>query len=100
MQRAALAAVFAAVALGISSGAMASSSDKALVSFTASDLAAARAAVLHRADLGTAGGWTGGAKKPNLKTTLSCPGYAPKQSDLILTGAAEADYHHSGLELQ
>jgi len=100
MQRAALAAVFAAVALGISSGAMASSSDKALVSFTASDLAAARAAVLHRADLGTVGGWTGGVKKPNLKATLSCPGYAPKQSDLVLTGAAEADYHHSGLELQ
>jgi hypothetical protein len=99
MQRAALAAVFAAVALGVSSGAMASSSDRARVSFTAADLAAARAAVLHRADLGTAG-WTGGAKKPNLTSTMSCPGYAPRQSDLVVTGAAEADYHHSGLELQ
>lgn len=100
MQRAALAAVFAAVALGASSGAMASSSDRARVSFTAPDLAAARAAVLHRADLGTAGGWTGGAKKPDLTSTMNCPGYAPKQSDLVLTGAAEADYHHAGLELQ
>ncbi len=100
MQRAALAAVFAAVALGVSSGAMASASDKARVSFTAADLAAARAAVLHRADLGTAGGWTGGARKPDLSATMSCPGYAPKQSDLVVTGAAEAAYHHAGLELQ
>jgi hypothetical protein len=100
MQRAALAAVFAAVALGISSGAMASSSDKARVSFTAADLAAARAAVLHRADLGAAGGWTGGARKPDLSSTMNCPGYAPRQSDHVVTGAAEADYHHAGLELQ
>src|SRR5689334_20842515 len=100
MQRAALAAVFAAVALGSSSGAMASSSDKARVSFTSADLTAARAAVLRRADLGTAGGWTGGAKKPDLSSTMSCPGYTPKQSDLVVTGAAEADYRHSGLALQ
>lgn len=100
MQRAALAAVFAAVALGLSSGAMASSPGKARVSFTAADVAAARAAVLRRADLGTAGGWTGGARKPDLSTTMSCAGYAPKQSDLVVTGAAEADYHHTGLELQ
>ena len=100
MQRAALAAVFAAVALGASSGAMASSFDKARISFTAADLAAARAAVLHLADLGTAGGWTGGPKKPDLSSTLNCAGYAPKQSDLVVTGAAEAVYHHAGLELQ
>jgi hypothetical protein len=100
MQRAALAAVFAAVALGISSGATASSSDKARVSFTAADLAAAKATVLHRADLGTAGGWTGGPKKPDLTSTMSCPGYAPRQSDLVVTGAAEADYRHAGLVLQ
>jgi hypothetical protein len=55
--------------------------------------------VLHRADLGSAG-WTGGAKKPDLTSTMSCPGYTPRQSDLVVTGAAEADYHHSGLELQ
>src|SRR5215470_9100169 len=100
MQRAVLAAVFAAVALGSSSGAMASSSDKARVSFTPADQAAARAAVLHRADLGTAGGWTGGATKPDLSSTLNCPGYTPKQSDLVVTGAAAANYHHAGLVLQ
>jgi hypothetical protein len=92
--------MFAAVALGSSSGAMASSSDKARVSFTPADQAAARAAVLHRADLGTAGGWTGGATKPDLTSTMNCSGYQPKQSDLVVTGAAAADYHHAGLVLQ
>lgn len=100
MMRAALAIVFGAVALGSSSGAMASSSDRARVNFTAADLAAARAAVLRRADLGTAGGWSGGAHTPDLSKTMSCPGYAPKQSDLVITGAAETVYHHAGLELQ
>jgi hypothetical protein len=100
MQRAALATVFAAVALGLGSGAMAGSVDRARVSFTPADLAAAKAAVLRRADLGTAGGWTGGTRKPNLSSTMRCAGYAPKQSDLVVTGAAETVYHHTGLELQ
>jgi hypothetical protein len=62
------------------------------------DQAAARAAVLRRADLGA--GWTGGAKKPDPPSTLTCPGYEPKQSDLVLTGAAESRFQHTGLVLQ
>jgi hypothetical protein len=31
---------------------------------------------------------------------MHCAGYAPKQSDLVVTGAAETVYHHAGLELQ
>jgi hypothetical protein len=100
MMRAALAIVFGAVALGCSSGAMASSSEKPRLSFTAADVAAAKAAVLRRADLGTASGWTGSTHKPDLSATMSCAGYAPKQADLVVTGAAEADWHHSGLEIQ
>jgi hypothetical protein len=100
MMRAALAIVFGAVALGCSSGAMASSSEKPRLSFTAADVAAAKAAVLRRADLGTAGGWTGATRKPDLSTTMSCAGYTPKQSDLVVTGAAEADWHNAGLEVQ
>jgi hypothetical protein len=100
MQRAALATVFAAVALGLTPGAMAGSADRARVSFTPADLAAAKAAVLRPGDLGTTGGWTGGARKPNLSSTMHCAGYTPKQSDLVVTGAAETVYHHTGLELQ
>jgi hypothetical protein len=100
MMRAALAIVFGAVALGCSSGAMASSSEKPRLSFEAADVAAAKAAVLRRADLGTVAGWTGSTRKPDLSTTMSCAGYTPKQADLVVTGAAEADWHHAGLEVQ
>ena len=100
MQRAALASVFAAVALGLTPGAMAGSADRARVSFTPADLAAARAAVVHRADLGGAAGWTGGNRKPDLSSTMQCSGYAPKQSDLVVTGAAQSVYQHAGLQLQ
>jgi hypothetical protein len=63
----------------------------------AADQAAARAAVLRPADLGS--GWTGGAKKPSLSSKPPCTNWQPKQSDLVLTGAAESDFKHPGLEI-
>src|ERR1700750_2535736 len=98
MTRAALAAVL--LAFVVASGASAGAADRVRVSFTATDVAAARVAVLRRADLGTAGGWSGGTRKPDLSTTMQCAGYAPKQSDLVVTGAAESDYRHVGLQVQ
>lgn len=65
--------------------------------FTSADQAAARSAVLKKTDFGA--GWTGGAKKPDLSPLPPCAGYDPKQSDLVLTGAAESDWKHAGLEL-
>jgi len=62
------------------------------------DQAAARAAVLRRGDLGS--GWTGGARKAPPPSTVTCPDYQPKQSDLVRTGAAEARFQHTGLVLQ
>jgi len=62
------------------------------------DQAAARAAVLRRGDLGS--GWTGGARKAPPPSTVTCPGYQPKQSDLVRTGAAEARFQHTGLVIQ
>jgi hypothetical protein len=100
MMRAALAVVFGAVALGSTSGAMASLFEHPHQSFNPTDVAAAKAAVLRRADLGTASGWSGGTRKPDLSASMNCAGYKPKQADLVLTGAAEADWHHSGLEVQ
>jgi hypothetical protein len=99
MRRAALATVFLAAALGVVPGLAASPPNKEQVRFNAVDQAAAKAAVLRKADLGTSG-WSGGLRKPDLSSTMECAGYAPKQSDLVLTGVAEADYHHVGLELQ
>lgn len=67
---------------------------------TAAGNAAARASVVQRADLGTATGWTGGFKAPDMSSTPPCHGFAPKQSDLVVVGAAASAWQHSGLELQ
>lgn len=68
------------------------------VRFNPADQAAARAAVLRKADLGS--GWGGGRTKPDTSAKMSCPGYEPKQSDLVLTGAAETVWGRSGMEVQ
>jgi hypothetical protein len=70
---------------------------KEQVRLVAADQAAARAAVLRLQDLGE--GWTGGPKKPSLSSKPPCTNWQPKQSDLVLTGAAEADFKHPGLEI-
>jgi hypothetical protein len=49
----------------------------------------ARAVVLRRADLGK--GWSGGFKKPDFSSGLKCS-YHPKQSDLVVVGAAETTW--------
>ena len=56
---------------------------------TAAGNAQARSEVLHRVDLGK--GWSGGFKKPSLSSTEPCS-YRPKQSDLVLVGAAESTW--------
>jgi hypothetical protein len=53
---------------------------------TAAGNARARAEVLRHSDLGK--GWSGGFRKPDLNSTLPCS-YHPKQSDLVVIGAAE-----------
>jgi hypothetical protein len=63
--------------------------------FTAAGQAAARSAVMAKGDLASATGWTGGAVKPEITPFPACPGFHPKQADLVMTGAAEAAYSHS-----
>ena len=98
MPRAALAVLFVA-ALALAPGATANPPNKEQIRLNAVDQASARAALLRRSDLGPSG-WSGGPVKPDLSSTMSCPGYEPKQSDLVLTGVAEADFRHSGLSIQ
>jgi len=38
--------------------------------------------------------------KPDLSTTMSCPGYRPKQSDLVLTGVAETHFSRTSLDVR
>jgi hypothetical protein len=61
----------------------------------AADQAAARLAVVHRADLGA--GWTGGSTKPQYSSDTGCADWKPKQSDLLITGAAASTFQTPGL---
>lgn len=74
--------------------------DKEKVQLTPAGQAAARAAVLTRADLGAVSGWTGGAQKPDLTSTPPCASFRPKQSDLVLIGAAKTVWQHTGLRFE
>jgi hypothetical protein len=60
--------------------------------------AAARAATLTMADIGS--GWTGGSKKPDLSVGGGCANFHPKTSDIILTGAAATTYKQPGVMLE
>lgn len=68
------------------------------VRLTPAGKAAARAVVLKRADLGPLPGWVGGRKKPDLSSS-GCASWHPKQSDLVLNGAAETQWKRPGLVL-
>lgn len=92
------AGVAALLAVGLTLAfAGAAAADREQIRLTPAGQAAARAAVLTRADMGTAAGWTGGAKKPSPSSIPPCPGFRPKQSDLVRIGAAKTEWKHAGL---
>jgi hypothetical protein len=57
------------------------------------DQARAVAALLRRSDFGA--GWQGGQTRPGPLAAPSCPGFDPKQSDLVVTGHADARFNFS-----
>src|SRR5262245_48832798 len=73
--------------------------DREKVRLTKAGRAAASAVVLTRADLGSTTTWTGGARKPDLSSSSPCPTFHPKQSDLVLIGAAETLWRSPGIQL-
>lgn len=80
------------------SAAFAADGGKEQIHLTKADQAAAKRVVARQTDLGTAS-WTGGLTKPSL-TPLTCADFHPKQSDLVLTGAAESDWEYQGLRIE
>ena len=82
-----LAALVGSASAGVG---LASTPNKEKIALTPSGQAQAKAEVLRHADLGAP--WSGGAKKPDLSSTMPCPNYRPKQSDLVLIGAAETTW--------
>jgi hypothetical protein len=69
--------------------------------FTAADQASAKAAVVRLTDFRAGAGWKGGlVKNAKAFTGSPCPGlYDPKQSDLVITGVAIADFTAAGAHL-
>ena len=93
-----LAALAACVLAPSASGAPAAAGDgRYQVRMTAVGKAVASAASLKRSDIGTASGWKGGPVKPDLSVDPGCPNYHPKHSDLVIVGAAAADFDHAGI---
>lgn len=90
--------VAAVVSLVAASGAGADDSQK--VQLTATGQAIARAAVIHKSDLGSL--WTGkvtNGDSGGVEDT-TCPGFQPKRSDLVLIGSATSGWHASSGLLQ
>jgi hypothetical protein len=86
--------VGALVAAGV---ALAADPSKEKIARTTAGNAQARAEVVRKADVGT--GWKGGFKKPDLSSSMPCTTYRPKQSDLVLIGAAESTFSRAVLEV-
>lgn len=90
-----MAAVFGAlVAAGV---VLAANPSKERIELTRAGQAQAKAEVLRRADVGS--GWRGGFKKPDLSSTMAGCNYRPKQSDLVLNGAAETTWQKQVSEI-
>jgi hypothetical protein len=86
-----------AVALVAAGVALAGNPSKERIARTAAGNAQAKAEVVRKADLGT--GWKGGYRKPDLSSSMPCTTYHPKQSDLVLVGAAESRFSRPALEV-
>jgi len=82
------------LALGAAAAALA---DREQIALTSAGNKAASAAVLRRSDLG-AGAWQGTAKMPDLNQSAGCPGHNPKQSDLVVVGAAGKTWASNGVQ--
>jgi hypothetical protein len=89
-------AIAAASAVGLLAAIPAqAANERPTLRFNAAGQAAARAAVMTKADLSSPTGWSGSAAKPKITPYPECPGFHPKQADLVMTGAAQATYFHS-----
>ena len=91
--------LLAAALIGLvsTSTALAAIVDAPTVRITPADQAKARAALLRTTDFGA--GWGGGPIKTSQLSPPNCPGFDPKESDLVVTGHADARYTTAGIEL-
>lgn len=84
--------VAATVALALATAVLAAPPDKETIALTKAGNAVAAKLLVRKSDLPA--GWTGKAAKPNFSGDLGCTSYRPKQSDLVVVGAAAKHWEH------
>lgn len=84
-------------ALVVVTAVLAADPTKEKIARTRAGNAEAAALVLKKGDLPL--GWSGGSVKPDLSSSLACSSYKPKQSDLVLIGAASTRWNAGPLRL-
>jgi hypothetical protein len=84
--------LLAGVVLALAFAATAAADDPT-VRIQREDQLKAEAALLKLKDFGV--GWTGGQRTPSKLTAPKCPGFNPKESDLTVTGHAEARFTYA-----
>jgi hypothetical protein len=67
---------------------------------TAEGQAAARAALVQKADFLGAPGWKSKTAKPDQSAAAACNGYRPLQSDLVAIGDAKVIWDNTGTEIE
>jgi hypothetical protein len=85
--------VFVAGVLLALVGAAGAAADNPTVRISHADQLKAESALLQLTDFGV--GWTGGQRTPSKLTAPQCPGFDPKESDLTVTGHAEARFAYA-----
>jgi hypothetical protein len=90
--------LLAAALFGLASSS-ATLADAPTVRISSADEAKARGALLRPSDFGA--GWSGGSIKTSMLSPPDCPGFDPKESDLVVTGHADSRYEFkaAGIEL-
>jgi hypothetical protein len=73
--------------------AAAAAADNPTLKIDSADQAWAQHALLRSTDFGL--GWRGGMTKPVKLEKPECPGFDPKESDLVITGHANASFDHA-----
>ena len=90
----------AALVLAATATATATAREVQHVRLTVAGQAAARSATIRKADLGSGGKWAKVASGSDSGSSSSlCPGFHPKDSDLVTNGHAEASYAASGIQI-
>jgi hypothetical protein len=80
----------AVLALVVVTAVLAADPTKEKIARTKAGNREAAALVLKKGDVPA--GWTGGSVKPDLSSSLGCSNYKPRQSDLVLIGAADTEW--------